>query len=162
MVVQRVLLLLLLLVGLVGLVKGFASPQWNRAMGQQRRSLVKAYAGEELFLSEENVELVLEECKETIGSMFGNSAENRGVGITGDVDLVELDGPTVILALRGRFWHKRDMVLARVGAFLQERIPEIISVEVSDESMLLEENNDFEAAAPSLEFDAQQIRSDQW
>ena len=131
-------------------------------MGQQRRSLVKAYACEELFLSEENVELVLEECKETIGSMFGNSAENRGVGITGDVDLVELDGPTVILALRGRFWHKRDMVLARVGAFLQERIPEIISVEVSDESMLLEENNDFEAAAPSLEFDAQQIRSDQW
>ena len=119
-------------------------------------------AAEELYLSEENVETVLAECKETIGSMFGNSAENRGVGITGDVELVELDGPTVLLGLRGRFWHKRETVLARVGAFLQERIPEIVSVEVSDESMLLESNNDFEEAEPSLTRDANMVRDDQW
>jgi len=33
------------------------------------------------------------------------------------------------------------MVLARVGAFVMEQIPEVVSVEVADESMLLEENN---------------------
>lgn len=33
------------------------------------------------------------------------------------------------------------MVLARVGSFIMERIPEVVGVEIEDESMLLQENN---------------------
>ena len=53
-----------------------------------------------LELCEENVALALEECKETMGTMFGNSEENLRVGITGDVELVDIDGPTVIIGLK--------------------------------------------------------------
>jgi|AntAceMinimDraft_5_1070358.scaffolds.fasta_scaffold210591_1 hypothetical protein len=53
-----------------------------------------------LELSEENVMRALEECKETVGTMFGNNEDNLKVGITGDVELVELDGPTVIIGLK--------------------------------------------------------------
>ena len=56
----------------------------------------------------------------------------------------QLDGPTVVLGLHGRFWHERTTVLARVSQFLTDRIPEIIDVGVVDPDMLLEENNDFE------------------
>jgi hypothetical protein len=76
-------------------------------------------------------------------TMFGYQAENRGVGITGGVDFVELDGPTVVLHLKGRFWHQRPTVLKRVGAYLMARIPEIVDVIVADEYELTDEaNND--------------------
>ena len=74
--------------------------------------------------------------------MFGYQAENRGVGITGGVDFVELDGPTVVLHLKGRFWHQRPTVLSRVGAYLTARIPEIVDVIVADEYELTDEAND--------------------
>jgi hypothetical protein len=57
--------------------------------------------GSVLPLSEENVQGVLQACREEIGTMFGYSAENRGVGITGAVDFVEFDGPSVVLKLSG-------------------------------------------------------------
>ena len=41
----------------------------------------------------------------------------------GKVELVELDGPFVKISLKGRFWHKRSTVLARVGNYLKQRIP---------------------------------------
>ncbi len=50
--------------------------------------------GSQLELSEENVQGVLAACRQEIGTMFGYQAENRGVGITGGVDFVDLDGPT--------------------------------------------------------------------
>lgn len=75
-------------------------------------------------------------------TMFGYQAENRGVGITGGVDFVELDGPTVVLHLKGRFWHQRTTVLSRVGAYLMGRIPEIVDVVVADEWELTDEAND--------------------
>eukprot|EP00429_Kryptoperidinium_foliaceum_P030415 CAMPEP_0176153548 /NCGR_PEP_ID=MMETSP0120_2-20121206/78439_1 /TAXON_ID=160619 /ORGANISM="Kryptoperidinium foliaceum, Strain CCMP 1326" /LENGTH=106 /DNA_ID=CAMNT_0017490611 /DNA_START=269 /DNA_END=589 /DNA_ORIENTATION=- len=64
-------------------------------------------AGSQLELDEETVLGVLSACREEIGTLFGYSAENRGVGITGGVDFVEMDGPTVVLRLKGRFWQER-------------------------------------------------------
>lgn len=86
---------------------------------------------------------VLGEAKEELGAVFGNSEENLGVGITGDVALATLDGPMVTLKLSGRFWHKRADVVARVESFLMNRIPEICDVSIEDEEML----DDSEAAA---------------
>ena len=98
--------------------------------------------GSRLDLSEETVVSVLAACRDEIGTMFGYTAENRGVGITGGVDFVELDGPTVVLRLHGRFWHERTTVLRRVAAYLVGRIPEIIDVTVDDEWQLTQEAND--------------------
>lgn len=42
---------------------------------------------------------------------------------SGVVELAELDGPFVKISLKGRFWHKRSTVVARVGNYLKNRIP---------------------------------------
>lgn len=99
-------------------------------------------AGSQLELDEETVLRVLNACRQEIGTLFGYTAENRGVGITGGVDYVELDGPTVVLSLKGRFWHERTTVLTRVANYLQQRIPEIIDVTVVDEWQLSQEANE--------------------
>ena len=98
--------------------------------------------GSTLPLDEETVLGLLSACREEIGTLFGYSAENRGVGITGGVDFVEMDGPIVVLRLKGRFWHQRTTVLDRVGTYLQSRIPEIIDVIVEDEWQLTDEANE--------------------
>lgn len=97
--------------------------------------------GTVLEFTKENVLGLLNACRVEIGTMFGYTAENRGVGITGGVDFVDLDGPIVILKLKGRFWHQRPTVLARVGSYIMGRIPEIIDVVVEDESELSDEAN---------------------
>ena len=97
--------------------------------------------GSALPLSEENVQGVLQACRQEIGTMFGYTAENRGVGITGGVDFVDFDGPTVILRVHGRFWHQRTTVLDRVGKYLQGRIPEIVDYMVDDPYELTDEAN---------------------
>jgi len=101
--------------------------------------------GSQLQLDEETVQGVLAACRQEIGTMFGYQAENRGVGITGGVDFVDLDGPTVILRLKGRFWHQRPTVLTRVGAYLMARIPEIVDVVAEDPWQLTDEANDLAA-----------------
>eukprot|EP00545_Synedropsis_sp_CCMP1620_P010451 CAMPEP_0119004310 /NCGR_PEP_ID=MMETSP1176-20130426/1070_1 /TAXON_ID=265551 /ORGANISM="Synedropsis recta cf, Strain CCMP1620" /LENGTH=194 /DNA_ID=CAMNT_0006956001 /DNA_START=9 /DNA_END=593 /DNA_ORIENTATION=+ len=98
--------------------------------------------GSALDLTEENVLGLLAACREEIGTMFGYTEENRGVGITGGVDFVDFDGPSIILKLKGRFWHERKTVLARVGAYLRGRIPEIVDVLVEDEYQLTDEANE--------------------
>mmetsp|Transcript_26783 Transcript_26783/g.49237 ORF Transcript_26783/g.49237 Transcript_26783/m.49237 type:complete len:222 (-) Transcript_26783:124-789(-) len=98
--------------------------------------------GSQLALDAETVQGVLAACRQEIGTMFGYQAENRGVGITGGVDFVDLDGPTVVLHLKGRFWHQRPTVLSRVGSYLQARIPEIVDVVVEDEWELTDEANE--------------------
>jgi len=99
-------------------------------------------AGSQLEMDEETVLKILNACREEIGTLFGYTAENRGVGITGGVDYVELDGPVVVLRLKGRFWHERTTVLSRVSNYLQQRIPEIIDVTVEDEWQLTNEANE--------------------
>lgn len=89
---------------------------------------IQVVAGSQLELSEETVLGILAACRGELGTIFGYTAENRGVGITGGVDFVEMDGPTVVVALKGRFWHERTTVLQRVANYLQQRIPEIIDV----------------------------------
>ncbi|CAH8264568.1 unnamed protein product [Arabidopsis lyrata] len=84
-----------------------------------------------LDLTEDNIHLVLSEARIELAQLFDSS-----VGITGQVELVELDGPFVKISLRGKFWHTRAMVLARIGNYLKQRIPEILEVEIEDEKQL--------------------------
>lgn len=121
-----------------------------QAAARRRARPAKAQAAGDsgtLVLTEENVEAVLAEAKSELGAVFGNSAENLGVGITGDVALASLDGPMVTLRLNGRFWHKRADVLARVASFLTSRIPEICDVDIEDQSQL--DDSEQAAAASS-------------
>uniref|UniRef100_A0A1J3D728 Uncharacterized protein n=1 Tax=Noccaea caerulescens TaxID=107243 RepID=A0A1J3D728_NOCCA len=84
-----------------------------------------------LDLTEDNIRLVLSDARVELAQLFDLS-----VGITGQVELVELDGPFVKISLRGKFWHTRSMVLARIGNYLKQRIPEILEVEIEDEKQL--------------------------
>ena len=101
----------------------------------QRRHTMR-YAVEEMYLCDENVEKVLEGAREDMAAVFGYAADSQKVGITGTVDLVEIEGPIVIIRLGGRFWHKRSDVVQRVANYLIERIPEICDVEVEDAAQL--------------------------
>lgn len=42
----------------------------------------------------------------------------------------------MVISLKGRFWHERSMVVARIGNYLKQRIPEILEVEIEDEKQL--------------------------
>ena len=64
--------------------------------------------------------------------MFGRHRACAEVGITGEVQYVDLDGPVVLLALRGRFWHRRETVLNNARAYLLNAIPELADVELAD------------------------------
>ncbi|KAH9310355.1 hypothetical protein KI387_025390 [Taxus chinensis] len=115
-----------------------------------RKNTILATAGQlqPLDLTEENVNQVLVEAKsEGFGHhLFDDILDvvvyqfmqlfDPAVGITGTVELAELDGPFVKLRLKGRFWHKRSTVLARLGTYLQKRIPEILEVDIEDEAQL--------------------------
>ncbi|TVU09979.1 hypothetical protein EJB05_43480, partial [Eragrostis curvula] len=96
-----------------------------------RRSRAAAAITASLDLTEDNVRLALEEAKSELGQLFDTS-----VGITGQVDLAELDGPFVKLRLKGKFWHTRATVVARIGNYLKNRIPEILEVDIEDEKQL--------------------------
>eukprot|EP00522_Entomoneis_paludosa_P012093 CAMPEP_0172445188 /NCGR_PEP_ID=MMETSP1065-20121228/5099_1 /TAXON_ID=265537 /ORGANISM="Amphiprora paludosa, Strain CCMP125" /LENGTH=193 /DNA_ID=CAMNT_0013195987 /DNA_START=8 /DNA_END=589 /DNA_ORIENTATION=+ len=103
---------------------------------------IQVPAGSQLELDEDTVLGVLSACRGELGTLFGYSAENRGVGITGGVDYVELDGPCVVIRLKGRFWHERSTVLDRVSNYLQQRIPEIVEVSIEDPWQLTDEANE--------------------
>ncbi|KAB1203845.1 hypothetical protein CJ030_MR8G027690 [Morella rubra] len=83
-----------------------------------------------LDLTEDNVRQVLVEARAELAQI------DASVGMTGEAELAELDGPFVKISLKGRFWHKRSTVLARVGNYLKQRIPEILEVDIEDEKQL--------------------------
>lgn len=85
----------------------------------------------ELELTEESVQQVLLDARQKLSQLF-----DLELGMTGTCTLADLDGPFVTLRLAGRFWHPRGMVLARVGAYLQERIPEVGEVRIESEAQL--------------------------
>ncbi|KEH24210.1 hypothetical protein MtrunA17_Chr7g0267161 [Medicago truncatula] len=84
-----------------------------------------------LDLTEDNVRQALVDARGELGQIFDTS-----VGMTGVVELVELDGPYVTISLKGRFWHKRSTVLARLANYLKQRIPEILEVDIENEKQL--------------------------
>ena len=69
---------------------------------------------------------------------------DESIGMTGSVELVEIDGPEVVLRLRGRFWHKRADVLARHANYLMTVIPEIIDVVIENERQLSDDPEMFD------------------
>jgi len=91
-----------------------------------------------MHLDEENVQECLDELIESDygQQMFGHSDLAAGVGITGQVELVELHGPEVVLRLSGAFWHRRETVLGRAAMYINARIPEVLEVNVEDPSEL--------------------------
>ncbi|XP_042494055.1 uncharacterized protein LOC122073528 [Macadamia integrifolia] len=91
-----------------------------------------------LDLTEDNVRQVLADARTEFAQIFDNS-----VGITGEAELAEVDGPFVKISLRGRFWHERSIVLARLGNYLKQRIPEILEVDIEDEKQLDDSSENF-------------------
>ena len=92
----------------------------------------------QMHLDEDNVQQCLDELIESDygQQMFGHSDLAAGVGITGQVELVELHGQEVILRLSGAFWHRRETVLGRAAMYINARIPEVLEVNVEDPSEL--------------------------
>lgn len=95
------------------------------------QSLTISAAQPPLDLTEDNVRQVLADARVQFEQIFDTS-----VGITGEAELAEVDGPYVTIRLRGRFWHERSLVLARLGNYLKQRIPEIMEVDIEDEKQL--------------------------
>lgn len=101
----------------------------------------------QLECTQANVEASLRRFAAEAESMFGQHDAARAVGITGEIHLHSLDGPTVFVELRGRFWHRRETVVANARAFLMRAIPELCDVDVFDEENLLDTLFDEETGA---------------
>ncbi|XP_020090960.1 uncharacterized protein LOC109711981 [Ananas comosus] len=103
----------------------------RRSLLPRSRSFTVSASLPTLDLTEDNIRKVLIDAKSELAQIFDGS-----VGITGQVDLAELDGPYVKLRLKGRFWHTRATVVARVGNYLKNRIPDILEVDIEDDKQL--------------------------
>ena len=102
---------------------------WRRATAQPPRSR-DVHAS--LECTEVNARSVIAEFTSLASSMFGEHEQCARVGITGELSFVDLDGPVVLVALRGRFWHRRETVLRNARAYLMQQIPELADVELAD------------------------------
>jgi hypothetical protein len=91
-----------------------------------------------MHLCDENVQHCLEEFinSEYGQQMFGRHELASSHGITGELSLVEVSGPEVVLQLDGAFWHRRETVLGRAAVWLHARMPEIAHVTVADGEQL--------------------------
>ena len=111
-----------------------------------------ALDGEPLELCEENALLVIDEMKKELGTIFGYDPKSRDVGITGEIEFIECDGPCISVALSGRFWHATDTVMLRVESYIQNRIPEVIGVTLDVEKSNIQDDNrlNSDGGAPRL------------
>jgi len=94
-----------------------------------------------LELCEENAKLVIDEVRHELGTIFGYNSGSQEVGITGTIELVEVDGPTIRVALGGRFWHATDTVMMRVSSYVMNRIPEVIDVTLDMDQSDIQDDN---------------------
>ena len=107
--------------------------------------------------------VVIDEVRQELGTIFGYDPMSRQVGITGkrsltyefmcicdkisfcvctgEIDLVEVDGPTVVVSLKGRFWHATDTVMLRVESFIKNRIPEVLEVKLDLARSAIQDDN---------------------
>lgn len=112
------------------LKQSFTLPRQIRVPRSPLRKFTRISAS--LDLTEDNVKLVLDDARnKKFSHLFDTS-----VGMTGVAELAEVDGPFVKIRLKGRFWHERSLILARLGNYLKERIPEILEVDIEDEKQL--------------------------
>ncbi|KAH7387064.1 hypothetical protein KP509_16G003200 [Ceratopteris richardii] len=112
----------------------FSSSAIRRPFSVTKTTAIRSSSGaghEPLDLTPDNVERVLIDARSELLQLFDTS-----VGITGCAELADIDGPFLKLRLSGRFWHQREVVLARLANYLQKRIPEIMDVQIEDESQL--------------------------
>ena len=79
--------------------------------------------------------------RQTIVQRVQEGESNLILDLSG-VDFVDFDGPSVIVTLKGRFWHQSTTVLERVEKYIQGRIPEVVEVIVEDPWELTDEAND--------------------
>ena len=100
-----------------------------------------ALDSEPLELCQENAELVIEEVRRELGTIFGYDPASRAVGISGQIELVEVDGPTISVSLSGRFWHATDTVMLRVSSFVRTRIPEVFDVVLDMQKSDIKDDN---------------------
>lgn len=122
--------------------------QCNKNINSNKYRSIHIYAKKErplddlpLELCDENAEQVINEVRSELGTIFGYDPASQNVGITGKIELVEIDGPTIKVALNGRFWHATDTVMLRVKSFIQNRIPEVIDVVLDmDQSTIIDDN----------------------
>jgi len=94
-----------------------------------------------LELCDESAEQVINEVRSELGTIFGYDPASQNVGISGKIELIEIDGPTIKVALNGRFWHATDTVMLRVKSFIQNRIPEVIDVILDMEKSNIVDDN---------------------
>lgn len=119
------------------LTAGFHLPQRAvlRSHWPARARPLLAGAGPPLPCTEASLLEVLELCRRENSDMFGCHERCARIGITGDVELVDIEGPFVTIGLSGRFWHRRRTVLQRVGSFVSQRIPEIAEITLAEPDM---------------------------
>lgn len=118
--------------------KSLSKSIWPRV---NRSELFNSLDKSPLELCDENVSIVMEEIRNELGTIFGYDAKSREVGISGQIELVEIDGPAIVVALNGRFWHATDTVMARVESFVRQRIPEVTEVVLSQQKSTIVDDN---------------------
>ena len=117
-------------------------PHGGRLLGQGLSvNMANVLDGDPLELCEENAVLVIEEIRQELGTIFGYDPKSREVGITGEIALVEVAGPEIVVSLSGRFWHATDTVMLRVESFIKNRIPEVMEVTLDESSSDIKDDN---------------------